>query len=561
MQAVPAQRQQGSPEHPMLSGSTGSCIGSYVVGSLGSTPAAQSPAGGLSALSEDSYTESETSGSLSINAETDAELEGVMGQLINKSASQNSLAESFNDVIDTLNPMKEPPKEGTVKSSIFNLVSTIIGGGVLSLPYAFRETGMVLGSLILIFVALMSTYSAILLVACGRRSKARSYDEIAWAAFQPHGHKAKLFVSLMVFVLCCLAAIGYVILLGDLLQPVASQAFGTDSFFAKRKIVQLGCVLITSPITLLKNISSLRYTSFFAILSIIFLGSVMISRSIESDLGTKLTENQTPYKIKQPIWFKIGGGCLNAFSIMACAFLCHFNILPTQHDLNDPTRSRLQGVIMATMGIAFFLYELIAVFGYLQFRDHSCDNVLKNYDKDDGLISAGRCALAVTLLLSFPLLTHPCRSSLETLIFNGQRRVLAFHWTFLETVSLVACFYLIGSSIKSIVTVWSFLGSTVAIVIGFIMPAVMYLKLREPNDITATFIGSERPRMKHSASGNAIAILEHEVQIGIFDSPMHPPRFRALILLFLGVCLLFACTTQSILNVIQDSAEDAWCQE
>jgi len=74
---------------------------------------------------------------------------------------------------EALDPRNESPKHGTVKSSIFNLVSTIIGGGVLSLPYAFKQTGLVLGAVILAIVACMSAYSAHLLVACGRRSKVR----------------------------------------------------------------------------------------------------------------------------------------------------------------------------------------------------------------------------------------------------------------------------------------------------------------------------------------------------------------------------------------------------
>ena len=71
-----------------------------------------------------------------------------------------------------LDPREAPPKQGTVKSSIFNLVSTIVGGGVLSLPYAFRQTGFALGAVILGLVAIMSAYSAHLLVACGRRCNA-----------------------------------------------------------------------------------------------------------------------------------------------------------------------------------------------------------------------------------------------------------------------------------------------------------------------------------------------------------------------------------------------------
>ena len=41
--------------------------------------------------------------------------------------------------------MIERERNGTVLNSIFNLVSTIIGGGALSLPYAFACTGLVTG--------------------------------------------------------------------------------------------------------------------------------------------------------------------------------------------------------------------------------------------------------------------------------------------------------------------------------------------------------------------------------------------------------------------------------
>ena len=69
---------------------------------------------------------------------------------------------------------REKPKElsGTFFSSVFNLVSSCGGGGVLSLPYAFKETGIVLGIVVTSLVALMSAYSAHLLVSCSRRTKA-----------------------------------------------------------------------------------------------------------------------------------------------------------------------------------------------------------------------------------------------------------------------------------------------------------------------------------------------------------------------------------------------------
>ena len=98
----------------------------------------------------------------------------------------------------------------------------------------------------------------------------------------------------------------------------------------------------------------------------------MVDRSLKSDLGKTCIEGRgdallgpmcAPGVIKPPVWFKLDGGLLTAFSIMACAFLCHFNVIPTRMDLQDPTRSRLKCIISTTMGCANLLYVVIACFG------------------------------------------------------------------------------------------------------------------------------------------------------------------------------------------------------
>ena len=351
--------------------------------------------------------------------------------------------------------------------------------------------------------------------------------------------------------------------------------------------MQLGCVLVTFPITLLKNLSSLRYTSFVSIISILFLAAGIITRSVQSNFGVDCIEgpgkcpgdypgnttslsdlltgngsipgvvygNQTD--AGSPVMFKFDRGCLVSFSIMACAFLCHFNVVPTQNDLRDPTRSRLNRTTQATMAIAYFLYVVIACFGYLEFREDACDNVLKNYDSTNALITLGRCCLALTLLLSFPLITHPARDSLMMLIFKGKKVDLAERSWFLYlslTLGMATCFFLLGSSITSIVTVWSFLGSTVAIIVGYILPAVMYLKIREPTSETATFIGESRPGLSHSTSGNAIQNLDNIPDIPILQGTMHRQRLPATILLVAGILLMLACTTQAVLDVLDGGA-------
>ena len=77
-------------------------------------------------------------------------------------------------------------------------------------------------------------------------------------------------------------------------------------------------------------------------------------------------------------------------------------------------------------------FDIKATLLYLlfQFRKFTCQDITKNYPPKDILVNAGRVALALTLLLSFPLLIFPCRA-----VINKVRNMLDF---FLLTKSLVS---------------------------------------------------------------------------------------------------------------------------
>lgn len=67
-----------------------------------------------------------------------------------------------------------------IKEEYFN---SRISGGVLSLPYAFSQTGVVLGVVLLVLFALAADYSMFTLVACSRRGNAHHFEGIFEAHF------------------------------------------------------------------------------------------------------------------------------------------------------------------------------------------------------------------------------------------------------------------------------------------------------------------------------------------------------------------------------------------
>ena len=166
--------------------------------------------------------------------------------------------------------MIERERNGTVMNSIFNLVSTIIGGGALSLPYAFACTGLIAGQICLAVVALMTAYALQLLVASSRYTGATSYQDVGVKVF---GRAMGGVVIFQIFLVCTCGSIGYCVLMGDLIPAVAPAIFNGSTFVLgttalpgsqdglNRLCWMAVAMLIVFPVTLLRKMSALKFTS------------------------------------------------------------------------------------------------------------------------------------------------------------------------------------------------------------------------------------------------------------------------------------------------------------
>ena len=106
----------------------------------------------------------------------------------------------------------------------------------------------------------------------------------------------------------------------------------------------------------------------------------------------------------------------------------------------------------------------------------------------------GRVGLVLTILCSFPLLTHPCRDAfLEILekihnlccakIIDDDDNIFvwlreAFFGRVIMSIFLCCVAMTVAVIVDDVVVIWSFAGSTVAIIIAYFLPALFYLKLR-----------------------------------------------------------------------------------
>lgn len=106
-------------------------------------------------------------------------------------AENTVVTESTPLVIHVIHRSGDHERTGTVFSSIFTLVSTMVGGGILSLPFAFQQGGFILTSVILVCVLMASTHGAFLIINSKRycQGKIKNVEDVANVAF---GNKGKV---------------------------------------------------------------------------------------------------------------------------------------------------------------------------------------------------------------------------------------------------------------------------------------------------------------------------------------------------------------------------------
>jgi len=317
--------------------------------------------------------------------------------------------------------MHDPVRVGSRSSSVFNLVATLVGGGCLSLPFAFHKTGLALGPLYLLFSGLLSGFSMRLLLSCSRRTGAQTYEECGEKAF---GRKMKYVTMVLLIMVTFLAAVAYLILARDLATPlVESYIVGAKTSQNEHNFIAIMFLLPVVPLCYAKSLHALRFTSMVSLCALGVLTGAIIYRSVDRAHERKIDWDDIELASLN------GENTIYALPFMELSFMAHFNLLPIHTGMRKPTRARLDQVVSYTIGLAYTFYILISIAGYLYAYDHVCgksssstcedgvpDNILNAFDLNDSLIDIGRLGFLSVILLSFPLLVMPCRETIISLL-------------------------------------------------------------------------------------------------------------------------------------------------
>ncbi|OWZ11681.1 Amino Acid/Auxin Permease [Phytophthora megakarya] len=348
--------------------------------------------------------------------------------------------------------LMEKIQPGSVKGSMFTMTVAIVGAGVLALPYAVQQAGLVLGISLIALGAIATNFTLRLLLECSELGQARSYMDLAAAT---GGRKLAGFTQVVVCMNLFGTSIGYLVGSAELFQLALRTFLGSTSqsiFLDRQTLILMFTGLLVLPLSLLRSLESLRFSSLFSIVCIVFMTLVIVIKYFQF-----VHEGIAPtiaYQFKHlPLFDWRLNHLLRAVPLVVFSYTCHPNVLPIYLVLKRRSSRRMYKVMNRSIGIATTVYSLCGLFVVLTFGE----------------------ATSVALILTVPLFVHTLRDNIrEALLANRQLDFMQHAglsmFLVLSTLSVA-----LGSG--DIASVLGVLGATTNPTICFMLPAFFIFRL------------------------------------------------------------------------------------
>ena len=238
-------------------------------------------------------------------------------------------------------PSNSPLRKTSFVAGTFNLVATIVGGGVLSLPLAFAKVGVVVATGMMVFSAIITDFSLYLLCCCARRTGSTTYIDVVRCAFGPI---AELCITGILWTYLSGVLIAFNVLLRGIFAPLARDFVSTYTSINLNAegnfdtFVLLIILLLVLPLTLKRNLYALRHVCYVGFTSVCVIAISIGVRAYQrntSNHSEQLDLSNTSSGLAGLVgidmqikyfttdWTDV----LFAFPIIVLAFLCSFNMV------------------------------------------------------------------------------------------------------------------------------------------------------------------------------------------------------------------------------------------
>ncbi|KAJ5096101.1 hypothetical protein NUU61_005457 [Penicillium alfredii] len=297
---------------------------------------------------------------------------------------------------------RAPAGTTTTTGAVLLLLKSFVGTGILFLPRAFLNGGMLFSSMVLLGVSILSYYSFILLVNT-RMKIDGSFGDIGGILFGKHMRRIIL-GSIVLSQLGFVSA--YIVFVSQNLQAFVLAVSKCKSFIDIKFMVLMQLVIFL-PLSLIRDISKLGFTALIADVFIL-LGLLYI---YFYDVSTLVNQGgiSDVISFNPSTWSMFIGTAIFTYEGIGL-------IIPIQESMKKP--QRFPGVLAGVMIIITFIFLSAGALSYAAYGSSTKTVILLNLPQDDKFVNVVQFLYSLAILLSTPLQLFPAIRIMENELFT-----------------------------------------------------------------------------------------------------------------------------------------------
>ncbi|KAK4127544.1 hypothetical protein N657DRAFT_641549 [Parathielavia appendiculata] len=281
------------------------------------------------------------------------------------------------------------------------LLKSFVGTGVLFLPRAYLNGGMLFSNLVLLFVAALSYYCFVLLVTT-RLKVDGSFGDIGGILYG-RWMRNLILASIVISQLGFVAA--YIVFTSENLQAFILAVTDCKTLIPITWLIIMQ-MLVFLPFSLLRDIGKLGFTALIADAFIV----IGLAYLFYYDVLTLNTQGLADIILfNQKDWTLFIGTAIFTFEGIGL-------IIPIQESMRHP--QKFPKVMFAVMVIITTLFTVMGAFSYAAYGSKTETVVLLNLPQDDKLVNGVQFLYSLAILLSTPLQIFPAIRITENALFT-----------------------------------------------------------------------------------------------------------------------------------------------
>ncbi|KAL6594961.1 hypothetical protein ACP70R_048064 [Stipagrostis hirtigluma subsp. patula] len=361
----------------------------------------------------------------------------------------------------------------TSAQTLGNVVVSIVGTGVLGLPYAFRAAGWVAGAIGVAAAGSATLYCMLLLVDCRDKLKEEETEEHCHGHYtygdlgeRCFGSIGRCLTEILILVSQAGGSVAYLIFIGQNLHSVFSQLMSPTGFiFAVLLPVQIA-------LSFIRSLSSLSPFSIFADFCNVLAMAIVIKEDLQ--LFDHPFSNRSAFNgiWAIPFTFGVAVFCFEGFSMTLAL------------EASMAERRKFRRVLSQAVAGIITVYACFGVCGYLAYGDATKDIITLNLP-NNWSSAAVKVGLCIALAFTFPVMMHPIHEIVEARFRSIgcfqkiSQNVRGAEWLGLHSsrILVVTILSVVASSIPAFGSFISFVGSTMCALLSFVLPALFHLNI------------------------------------------------------------------------------------